>query len=373
MNLEIGAIIKSLRSKHKYTQEQLSAFLGVTPQAVSRWEAGNGYPDIELLPAIARFFEVSTDELLGLDRTEREKRRDEILLDIQKHAETGAADPETLQTARHYAAEFPSDERIQMHVADTLCRMHMWEDRPSLDALEEAEKLYLTLADTTQDDEFRYEVLESLAALYAVGYKDAFRVEQVLRRLPTMKYCRESVASSMSNMMKSDPAPAQDYIEKLTASLASALERYIVDRIPNGPERWDEKVMMLENVISLYHFVFGDDLVYYHANAAVLYRIIATYRIAQKRYDDALDCLEHMCVHLQADSRVKAGDTFTSPFTDAMSYPEQVQPFGTFHTLLAHNSAWYVLHDKLPRERYDPIRETPQFQKIVKALTEIAE
>lgn len=73
--------------------------------------------------------------------------------------------------------------------------------------LEEAEKLYLTLADTTQDDEFRYEVLESLAALYAVGYKDTFRVEQVLRRLPTMKYCRESVASSMSNMMKSDPAP----------------------------------------------------------------------------------------------------------------------------------------------------------------------
>ena len=76
---------------------------------------------------------------------------------------------------RHYAAEFPSDELIQMHVADTLCRMHMWEDRPSLDALEEAEKLYLTLADTTQDDEFRYEVLESLAALYAVGYKMCIR------------------------------------------------------------------------------------------------------------------------------------------------------------------------------------------------------
>ena len=56
MNLEIGAIIKSLRSKHKYTQEQLSAFLGVTPQAVSRWEAGNGYPDIGVAARHRPFF-----------------------------------------------------------------------------------------------------------------------------------------------------------------------------------------------------------------------------------------------------------------------------------------------------------------------------
>ena len=42
MNLEIGAIIKNLRTQHKITQDQLATFLGVTPQAISRWEAGNG-------------------------------------------------------------------------------------------------------------------------------------------------------------------------------------------------------------------------------------------------------------------------------------------------------------------------------------------
>ena len=46
MNLKIGAIIKTLRQNKKITQEQLAAFIGVTPQAISRWEAGNGYPDI---------------------------------------------------------------------------------------------------------------------------------------------------------------------------------------------------------------------------------------------------------------------------------------------------------------------------------------
>lgn len=65
MNLKIGITIKNLRIKNKVTQDQLATFLGVTPQAISRWESETSYPDIELLPSIAEFFSVSTDELLG--------------------------------------------------------------------------------------------------------------------------------------------------------------------------------------------------------------------------------------------------------------------------------------------------------------------
>ena len=79
-----------------------------------------------------------------------------------------------------------------------------------------------------------------------------------------------------------------------------------------------------------------------------------------------------MCAHLQADSRVKAGDKFASPFVSEMACPEQVQPFGPFHAHIIHNNAWYVLHNKLPQARYDPIRETPRFGKIVEALTAVA-
>lgn len=71
---------KKLRTKNNYTQETLATAIGVTPQAISRWEAEGGYPDIELLPLIADFFSVSTDELLGYKISEREKR----LIDIKK-------------------------------------------------------------------------------------------------------------------------------------------------------------------------------------------------------------------------------------------------------------------------------------------------
>ena len=73
MNIKIGAIIKKLRTENNITQETLATSIGVTPQAISRWESEGGYPDIELLPALADFFSISTDELLGYNLLEREE------------------------------------------------------------------------------------------------------------------------------------------------------------------------------------------------------------------------------------------------------------------------------------------------------------
>ena len=88
MNLKIGETIKNLRAERRVTQEQLSSFLGVTPQAISRWEAGSGYPDIETLPYIAEYFGVSIDTLLGVERSDRARRLREIYLEIQRSNET---------------------------------------------------------------------------------------------------------------------------------------------------------------------------------------------------------------------------------------------------------------------------------------------
>lgn len=60
----IGLVIAELRRKHGVTQDGLAKAVGVSAQAVSKWENG-GVPDVELLPAIADFFDVSVDELFG--------------------------------------------------------------------------------------------------------------------------------------------------------------------------------------------------------------------------------------------------------------------------------------------------------------------
>ncbi len=60
----IGAVIADLRKTKGVTQEELAKYVGVSAQAVSKWENG-GVPDTELLPKIADFFEVTVDKLFG--------------------------------------------------------------------------------------------------------------------------------------------------------------------------------------------------------------------------------------------------------------------------------------------------------------------
>ena len=61
MNQTLGSRITELRRKKNMTQEELAAELGVTPQAVSKWENDLSCPDITLLPQLARLFGVTTD------------------------------------------------------------------------------------------------------------------------------------------------------------------------------------------------------------------------------------------------------------------------------------------------------------------------
>lgn len=65
MNQTLGSRIAELRRKKNMTQEELAAELGVTAQAVSKWENDLSCPDITMLPQLARLFGVTIDELLG--------------------------------------------------------------------------------------------------------------------------------------------------------------------------------------------------------------------------------------------------------------------------------------------------------------------
>ncbi len=63
--MNLGNNISEKRKAKGMTQEELAANLGVSPQAVSKWENNLSCPDISLLPAIAKIFGMSVDELLG--------------------------------------------------------------------------------------------------------------------------------------------------------------------------------------------------------------------------------------------------------------------------------------------------------------------
>ena len=66
--MNFGKTILDLRKKKNVTQEELAAELGVTAAAVSKWENGYTLPDILMLCALADYFAVTTDELLGRNK-----------------------------------------------------------------------------------------------------------------------------------------------------------------------------------------------------------------------------------------------------------------------------------------------------------------
>ncbi len=91
MKLNLGENIRTLRRTANMTQEQLAEQLGVSFQSVSRWENGSTYPDMELLPAIARIFSVTVDFLLSVGDEERRKNFEATRTKLQ---EALAADPQ---------------------------------------------------------------------------------------------------------------------------------------------------------------------------------------------------------------------------------------------------------------------------------------
>ena len=63
---QIGSRLSVCRQNKNMTQEELAYRLGITPQALSKWERSVSFPDISMLADISRLLEVSTDYLLGL-------------------------------------------------------------------------------------------------------------------------------------------------------------------------------------------------------------------------------------------------------------------------------------------------------------------
>lgn len=105
MNLHFGENLKALRRERNMTQEALAETLGLSVQAISRYETGAAYPDIELLPVIAGFFGVTVDSILGVSAKMREARREEY---IERFMAVKGAEAK-LAVLHKWRTEFPDD------------------------------------------------------------------------------------------------------------------------------------------------------------------------------------------------------------------------------------------------------------------------
>lgn len=127
MKLELGQKIRTLRQNTGMTQETLADVLGVSNQAVSRWESDGGYPDTELLPSIANYFGISMDELFGYSG-EREQKISDIMNKADEFLSVQGDMTECIALLRNAVREFPNNAKLLVRLGYAL-NMDGWEKK----------------------------------------------------------------------------------------------------------------------------------------------------------------------------------------------------------------------------------------------------
>jgi len=91
----------------------------VTNQAVSRWEANGGYPDMEIIPSIANYFHIAIDELFGYNN-DRDERVRKIIVDAGAMMEAREDMESYVAVLRNAVLEFPSEAGILLELGYAL-------------------------------------------------------------------------------------------------------------------------------------------------------------------------------------------------------------------------------------------------------------
>ena len=178
MNVKIGKKIRELRKARNLSQETLAQFLGVSFQAVSKWENDTAMPDIMLIPAIASFFGVSTDDLFDYNRLETERKVKAICMEAYKCRETEPAKAEAI--LREGLKQFPGNDII---LNNLLCTMEATERR------DEMIEICRLLVECTHDDAIKYDALRILAETYHQTEQQAL-VEPTLEQIPEIYFTK---------------------------------------------------------------------------------------------------------------------------------------------------------------------------------------
>ena len=185
--IKLGERIKEFRLRDGRTQDALASELGVTAQAVSRWEKEICCPDVEMIPSIANYFGVSIDELFGYDN-ERSKKVDELAAAINdmisRNNGKDVSMDACIAAAREALIEFPGNEKLTLALASALYNaghvrrgehhivgadgysVYDTERHKKYPEWQEAIKLYEKLLASLQSGELRQKAVLELSQLY---------------------------------------------------------------------------------------------------------------------------------------------------------------------------------------------------------------
>ncbi len=177
MQIKIGQKIRLLRKEKNISQETLAQYLGVSFQAVSKWENESAMPDIELVPAIAAFFGVSTDELFDFNVYEMQKNVEAI---VDEHSKCWDDKEKCERILREGLKKYPGNEILLNCLIGVI---------PLPERSEEVISLCKSLIEGTRDDEVKYDAYRIMAEAYK-SRGEYLLVREALEHIPEIYFTK---------------------------------------------------------------------------------------------------------------------------------------------------------------------------------------
>lgn len=304
MEIRIAEVLRELRHARGNTQDDLARHLGISVQAVSKWERGDGMPDISLLPYIASFYETTVDHLLGCEDAHRQQAieafvaQEEILINQGKRHEGVALCREMLK-------KYPRDETVLHWLAHDLYAVDRKKHSEEIIAI--AERLL-----KSDNQEYRYGAIQTLALTYsALGEDDkAFEyavtvpcdrdlLVHVLKGERLAEHCRWFFWQVCDRMY---------------------LKHNYLTRCPEANYTPQERHAIRKAIYDMFHIVFSDgDFGFWEDRLSTLCRDMALASAEAGEVDRAFAELDEMCDHLDKLHRFVTID-HTSPLVKGLHY-----------------------------------------------------
>ena len=316
--IKIGKKIRLLRKNNDVTQDKLAAYLGVTPQAVSRWESEICYPDIETLPQIADFFGVGMDELLCYDSIQKESKIKEYLTAAEDLYENEKL-LECLALLREAYADIPSSFEIQLELAKVLSAINA-EGEPKKNELAEAISLCNHILDYCTDDELRDETKKTMCDIYSHQLGNVDMALDIAEKLHSMSYSKEIVKATV---LTGEVAFNQAQLNIMDFADNMWWHMYNIACVPDISEdnyTTDQKIEIMQRGIALLEVVFDGNYLYFNDRLANSYRQLAMLYLVKGDRDAAVLCIERMAQHAILFDSLPKNSKYSSVLLNTIEY-----------------------------------------------------
>lgn len=227
---KISNNLVELRAVRGNTQEELSKYLNVSIQAVDKWESGEEQPQIEYLPNIAKYYQISVDKLLGADEERKRKRIKQASLKACDACKSN--DFETaVETWREMCNEYPCDAYCVAQLMFAL--IDLFEVSNNIDCLSEIIRIGRELIEHEKADSIKGKIVYLLCiSLIDTSIQDEARKYAELAYSIDGSYenimseiCPEDIAEEHTGFM----AEPDEFVKKVMGKinrLNSMLQKY---------------------------------------------------------------------------------------------------------------------------------------------------